>query len=88
MPFGLIGTSECSFIECVALPSNLELHAGVGGGRAGFVPDQAGKIRREGMVASDSEATTRYIAAHAPHATLIGFQTLGEDADETEIRFQ
>ena len=39
------------------------------------VVDQTGKIKREGMVASDPDAIALFIAAHAPHAARIGLET-------------
>ena len=36
---------------------------------------QTGKIKREGMVASDPDAIARFIAAHAPHVARIGLET-------------
>jgi len=39
------------------------------------VVDQAGKIKREAMVASDPDAIAQFIAAHAPHAARIGLET-------------
>jgi transposase len=39
------------------------------------VVDQAGKIIREGMVASDPDVIAQFIAAHAPHAARIGLET-------------
>ena len=39
------------------------------------VVDQTGKIKREGMVASEPDAIARFIAAHAPHAARIGLET-------------
>jgi transposase len=39
------------------------------------VVDQAGKIRREGVVASDPRAIADFIAAHAPHVVRIGFES-------------
>jgi transposase len=39
------------------------------------VVDQAGKIKREGMVASDPDAIAQFIAAHAPHVVRIGLET-------------
>jgi transposase len=39
------------------------------------VVDQAGKIRREGMVASDPRAIADFIAANAPHVARIGFES-------------
>jgi len=38
------------------------------------VVDQAGKIVREGMVASDPDAIAQFIAAHAPDAVRIGLE--------------
>ena len=39
------------------------------------VVDQAGKIKREGMIASDPEAIADFIAAHATHVARIGLET-------------
>jgi len=39
------------------------------------VVDQAGKIMREAMVASDPDAIAQFIAVHAPHAARIGLET-------------
>ena len=39
------------------------------------VVDQRGKIKREGMIASDPEAIARFIAAHAPKLVRIGLET-------------
>ena len=39
------------------------------------VVDQTGKIKREGMVASDPDAIAQYIAAHAPQVARIGLET-------------
>jgi len=39
------------------------------------VVDQAGKIKREGMVASDPGAIADFIASHAPHVARIGLET-------------
>jgi transposase len=39
------------------------------------VVDQAGKIKREAMIASDPDAITQFIAAHAPHVARIGLET-------------
>ena len=39
------------------------------------VVDQAGKIRREGMVASEPKAIADFIAANAPQAIRIGFES-------------
>ena len=39
------------------------------------VVDQAGKIRREGMVASEPKAIADFIAANAPHVVRIGFES-------------
>jgi transposase len=39
------------------------------------VVDQTGKIKREGMVASDPDTIARFIAAHAPHVARIGLET-------------
>src|SRR3974377_2252337 len=38
------------------------------------VVDHAGKIRREGMVASDPDAIAQFIAAHAPDAVRMGLE--------------
>jgi transposase len=39
------------------------------------VVDQAGKIRREGMVASEPKAIADFIAANAPQVIRIGFES-------------
>ena len=39
------------------------------------VVDETGKIKREGMIASDPDAIARFIAAHGPHAARIGLET-------------
>ena len=39
------------------------------------VVDQTGKIKREGMVASDPDVITDFIAANAPHAARIGLES-------------
>ena len=39
------------------------------------VVDQAGKIKREAMVASDPDAITEFIVAHAPYVARIGLET-------------
>ena len=39
------------------------------------VVDQTGKIKREGMVASDPDAIAGFIAAHAPQLARIGLET-------------
>jgi transposase len=39
------------------------------------VVDEAGKIKREAMVASDPDAIVQFIAAHAPHVARIGLET-------------
>jgi len=39
------------------------------------VVDQKGKIRREGMVASDPDAIAHFIAAHAPQLACVGLET-------------
>jgi transposase len=39
------------------------------------VVDQAGKIKREGMVASDPDAIAEFIASHAPLVARIGLET-------------
>ena len=39
------------------------------------VVDQTGKIKREGMVASDPEAIADFIKSHAPHVARIGLET-------------
>lgn len=39
------------------------------------IVDQAGKIRREGMVASDPDAIAAFIVKHAPHVARIGLET-------------
>ena len=39
------------------------------------VVDEAGKIKREAMVASDPDAIAQFVAAHAPHAARIGLET-------------
>ena len=39
------------------------------------VVDQTGKIKREGMVASDPDAIARFIAAHAPQLARVGLET-------------
>lgn len=39
------------------------------------VVDQAGKIKREGMVVSDPGAIADFIASHAPHVARIGLET-------------
>ena len=39
------------------------------------VVDQTGKIKREGMVASDPDAIAQFIATHAPHAVRIGLES-------------
>jgi transposase len=39
------------------------------------VVDQAGKIRREGMVTSEPKAIADFIAANAPHVVRIGFES-------------
>ena len=38
------------------------------------VVDQAGKIKREGMIASDPDAIAQFIASHAPDAVRIGLE--------------
>jgi len=39
------------------------------------VVDEAGKIRREGMVASEPKAIAEFIAANAPQVVRIGFES-------------
>src|SRR5208337_3630655 len=39
------------------------------------VVDQTGKIKREGMVASDPDAIARFSAAHAPQLARVGLET-------------
>ena len=39
------------------------------------VVDEAGKIKREAMIASDPDAIAQFIAAHAPHVARIGLET-------------
>jgi hypothetical protein len=39
VPRGLVGVPEGYFVECATLSGDRELHAGVGGGRAGLVPN-------------------------------------------------
>jgi transposase len=39
------------------------------------IVDRAGKIEREGVVASDPEAIATFIKLHAPHAVRIGLET-------------
>src|SRR6202045_1266204 len=39
------------------------------------IVDEAGKIKREGMVASDPDAIAHFIERHAPHAVRIGLET-------------
>jgi transposase len=39
------------------------------------IVDEAGKIKREGMVASDPDAIAHFVERHAPHAVRIGLET-------------
>jgi transposase len=39
------------------------------------IVDRAGKIEREGTVASDPEAIAAFVTRHAPHAARIGLET-------------
>jgi len=39
------------------------------------VVDQTGKIKREGIVASDPDAIAEFIIKHAPHVARIGLET-------------
>ena len=49
------------------------------------VVDQAGKIKRQGMVASDPGAIADFITSHAPHVARIGPET-GAARDFQSVR--
>jgi hypothetical protein len=39
------------------------------------IVDRAGKIEREGMVASDPETIATFVKSHAPHVARVGLET-------------
>lgn len=74
VPRGLVGVPEGYFVECATLSGDRELHAGVGGGRAGLVPNH---MR---LCADDDLSNLENLASFCQKGLFIGILSYAERA--------